>query len=121
VVVPLAGALTIAAIPFVDDLGLNHGGVIALGLALAVLTGVGFGGTVPTVIALAQRLLPHRTTLASGMMMGGAWGLAFVGPPIAEQIERRASLDTAFFVTAALLTVCAGFGAMLPGRVLREA
>lgn len=121
ILVPVCGAASIAAMPWIDNLGLGYQGLVGAGLILAVLAGIGFGGTVPTVIALAQRLLPHRTTLASGMMMGGAWGVGFIGPPIAEKIERAASLDAAFFVTAGLLLVCGLLGLALPGRVMREA
>lgn len=121
VLVPLLGAAAIAAMPVVDGLGLGYHAVVGLGLGLAALAGVGFGGTVPTVIALAQRLLPHRTSLASGMMMGGAWGIGFIGPPAAERIEAALSLDAAFFATAALLLVCSLLGMALPGRVLRDA
>ncbi|MCA9287724.1 MAG: MFS transporter [Phycisphaerales bacterium] len=120
VAVPLLGAACIGAMAGVDSLGLGHDAMLGVGLLLAVLAGMGFGGTVPTVIALAQRLLPHRTALASGMMMGGAWGLAFVGPMLAERIEAWAGLSVAFIATAGLLVVCAGLGAMLPGRVVRE-
>ncbi|MEZ6235305.1 MAG: MFS transporter [Phycisphaerales bacterium] len=120
VAVPLLGAACIAAMSGVDSLGLGHNAMLGVGLLLAVLAGMGFGGTVPTVIALAQRLLPHRTALASGMMMGGAWGLAFVGPMLAEWIEARAGLGVAFLATAGLLVVCAVLGALLPGRVVRE-
>jgi MFS family permease len=121
VLVPIMGAASIAAMPWVDDLGLGSRGMIAAGLVLAVLSGMGFGGTTPTVIALAQRLLPHRTALASGLMMGGAWGFGFLGPPIAERIEAWVSLDAAFFATAGMLLVTAVLAAVLPGRVLREA
>ena len=121
IAVPLLGAAAIGAMPLVDDLGLGHAGLIAVGLVLAVLAGVGFGGTVPTVISLAQRLLPHRTALASGLMMGGAWGIGFLGPPIAEAIEASRSLDAAFYATAALLLVCALLSMALPARVIREA
>ena len=121
VLVPLVGAVAIATVPLVDDIGLSHAGLIGVGLVLATLAGVGFGGTVPTVIALAQRLLPHRTALASGLMMGGAWGVGFLGPPLAEGLESRVSLEAAFFATAGLLVVCASLSLLLPGRLLREA
>lgn len=121
VLVPLVGAAAIGLMPWVDEVGLGGRSVVWAGLLLAVLAGVGFGGTVPTVIAAAQRLLPHRTALASGMMMGGAWGIGFVGPPLAEAIEASWSLDAAFLVIAGMLLVCSGLGLALPGRVLREA
>ncbi|MEZ6241414.1 MAG: MFS transporter [Phycisphaerales bacterium] len=64
VVAPLVGAGAIALIPLAG--GLPTGAVVPVVLTLAVLTGVGFGGVVPVSVSLAQRLLPHRTSLASG-------------------------------------------------------
>ena len=46
--------------------------------------GVGMFSMVPIVIALAQRMLPHRTHLASAIVLGGPWVPAMCGPRLAE-------------------------------------
>ena len=51
---------------------------------VAVAAGVGFAANVPVGMAVAQRLLPHRTGLASGLMLGGAWSLSLVGPQVSQ-------------------------------------
>lgn len=63
-----------------------------------MVAGVGYGGLVPVTISLAQRLLPHRTSLASGMMMGGAWCVASLGAPLAQRTLEAVGLERAFYV-----------------------
>lgn len=76
---------------------------------LLVLAGAGFAATVPTTLSLAQRLLPHRTGLASALMLGGAWALAVLGPRLAEWCLTglRFSISTTFVLTAVVLA-CSG-------------
>lgn len=102
VIIPALSAIAVAAFP------MAQGKVAAF--ALAVVAGVGFAGVMPITISMAQRLLPHRTGLASGLMMGGAWGLAFVGPPTAQWLLERIGLGGAFLCTAGLL---AGSGVLM--------
>jgi MFS family permease len=121
VIVPMAGAVAIVAFPFAgaiaDRLGVA-GAVSSLAFALAIATGVGYAGTVPVTIALAQRLLPHRTGLASGLMLGGAWGFAAAGPPLAQWLNETLGLTQAFVVTAVLLAVAGLLSLALPGKLL---
>lgn len=116
---PLFGAVVIALMPFVDRLPASV--VVAGAIVVSVLAGVGFGSVVPITLAAAQRLLPHRTSLASGMMLGGAWAFAFVGPQIAERVQRAVSLDAAFYTTAGMLALAAVLCAFLPGRLFADA
>ncbi len=111
VLVPLAGALALGAIPFAGPVGM---------WAAVALSGLGFAGVIPLTIALAQRLLPHRTGLASGLMMGGAWMIAAVGPWLAELLRRELGLPGAFGVVAGLLAGAGLVSLALPGRVLRQ-
>lgn len=123
-VVPALGALAILAFPFivgsggVDDLGPM---TVPASFAVMILAGIGFGGVVPVTISLAQRLLPHRTSLASGLMMGGAWSVAAVGPPIADGITRAAGLSAAFAVVAGMLLASGLLALALPGWLIRKA
>lgn len=96
VLMPLAFAPAIAGFPLVSP---------DAGYLLALLSGIGFASMVPVTLTVAQRLLPFRTSLASGLMLGGAWSLAMTGPVMAEWIIRHQGLAAAFFWTAGLLAV----------------
>ncbi|MBC6954172.1 MAG: MFS transporter [Leptolyngbya sp. PLA2] len=111
VAVPMLGAAAAALIP---------NSSIPAGFALTVVAGAGFGGLVPVTIALAQRLLPHRTSLASSLMMGGAWAFAGVGSLAAERLHHALGLGAAFFVTAGALAVAGVLSLLLPGPLLRS-
>ncbi len=78
---------------------------IQAGYLLAVAAGIGFASMIPVTIALAQRLLPKRTNLASSLMMGGAWALALVGPSCAEYGVTHFGLETTFLLTAGALAL----------------
>jgi len=86
VVFPVLGSAVLFMIPRAHMI--SEGIEIPFAIFATILTGVGFGAVIPVSISLAQRLLPHRTSLASGLMLGGAWMLAFVGPLIAELIHK---------------------------------
>ncbi|MEM9064550.1 MAG: MFS transporter [Planctomycetota bacterium] len=118
VATPVLGALAIAAVPWASDAPASVSYWIAL--ALSVTAGVGFGSMLPVTIGMAQRLLPHRTSLASGLMLGGAWGFAFIGPITAERIEEAAGLKLAHIAVAGFLLLAAGLATLLPGRLLLE-
>ena len=119
--VPALGAIFIALFPHADKLRETAPQlVIPVAFGLSVLGGIGFGGVVPVTIAMAQRLLPHRTSLASGMMMGGAWGFAAAGPFLGRAIEGALGLEWAFGVVAGLLLVPACLALALPNALLRK-
>lgn len=106
---PLLAAAAIALMPHASG---------SVGLLLSMLAGIGYGGMVPLTISLAQRLLPHRTSLASGLMMGGAWSIASFGAVGIQSIIERFGLTNAFYATAALSLVAAAVSAMLPSRLI---
>ena len=68
--VPLLGAVAIATLPHMGGFG---------ALAVCAVAGFGYAGVMPITISMAQRLLPHRTSLASALMMGGAWSVGALG------------------------------------------
>ena len=119
---PMLGAAAIILIPHADRVtygdALGGRGVQATVFALCVIAGVGFGGLVPVTMAIAQRMLPHRTSLASGLMLGGAWCFAAVGPAIAERLHHALGLERAFLITAAALAGAGLIAIALPSRVL---
>ena len=96
VFVPFIFAPAIACFPLVSR---------DVGYVLAVFAGIGFASMVPVTLAVAQRLLPMRTSLASGLMLGGAWSVAMIGPVMAEWIVRNHGLATGFHAAAILLAV----------------
>lgn len=114
IMTPCLGALAVIALPFTSTMW--------SAFFLSVLVGGGYAGTMPLSIAAAQRLLPHRTTLASGLMMGGAWSLAFVGPPVAQWIYAGTdgSLVTVGVVFAVMLVVSGLIIFLIPRRLLDQ-
>jgi FSR family fosmidomycin resistance protein-like MFS transporter len=122
-VVPIVGAVAVAAFPFAVLTGSGSGApmvAVAMAFVLILISGIGFGGVVPVSISLAQRLLPHRTSLASGIMMGGAWSLAALGPPMAEALTRTVGLRGAFLVTAGFLLASGLLSLALPRWLMRK-
>lgn len=113
ILVPMFIAPLIAMFPLVDRWG---------AYVLAVCAGVGFAAMIPVAIGLSQRLLPHRTSLASGLMMGGAWSVALLGPPFAEFMLTRSGygMPGAFIGVAALLALSGGVCCLLNQQVLRD-
>lgn len=121
IAVPFIGAAIVAVFPHLDLLVETPfaWAILPAAFALAVAGGVGFGGLIPVSIALAQRLLPHRTSLASGLMLGGAWSLAFIGPILAERIHSTFGFVPAFTAVAGLLTLAGVLAIAIPGDLLR--
>lgn len=106
---PLLGVVTIALFPRLESLGLSvrmgdGSGTTAVWF-MAAMMGVGYSAVMPLTITMAQRLLPHRTSMASALMMGGAWSLAAIGPPLAQKMLKTMSMESCFLVVAGLLLV----------------
>lgn len=116
VLTPCVGAAGVALMPWSES--------AAVAFLLCVVVGGGYAGTMPASIAAAQRLLPHRTTLASGLMMGGAWALACVGPPLAQWmydlrlLEGRANLGVVGAVFAGVLAASGLLVLLIPRRLI---
>lgn len=94
VIGPVVGGLIVIAFPYVPT-------TLAFGMAIGA--GMAYAGLIPTTISMAQRFLPHRTTLASALMLGGAWAVAALGPPLVQWMIDDFGLSTAFGMTGALL------------------
>lgn len=95
--------LVLCPIAFAPALLLFPQATLAWGYVLSLLVGVGFAAMIPVSIALGQRLLPHRTSLASSFMMGGAWAVAMLGPRLAEFGVQHVGIATTFYLTGATL------------------
>ncbi|MCP3905176.1 MAG: MFS transporter [Planctomycetes bacterium] len=111
VLVPLLLGPAIALFPLCGRWG---------GYGLALLAGVAYASVIPLAISVAQRLLPHRTSLASSLMMGGGWAMAALAPPVMEWIRREHGLPTAFHVVAVVLVASGIVGMALPAPLLRR-
>lgn len=121
VLVPILGAVVIALFARLEPGAFgSHGVFLLVAWLLGVGMGVGYAGLVPTTVSLGQRLLPHRTSLASGMMLGGAWLVGAVGPGLAQAIADWRGLVMAFDVAAAVLLL-AGLSVLAIPRRLLEA
>lgn len=122
ILVPVIGALGVTAFPFAGAAAAGAGqpGLLTVfGFILAAVAGWGYGGVIPITISLAQRLLPHRTSLASGLMMGGAWMVAAAGPFLARALDDRFGLPRAFLAVAIMLVVAGLLGIPLRGDLIR--
>ena len=95
--------LMLCPIIFTPAVALFPHAPLAWGYVLSVLGGIGFGAMIPVSIALGQRLLPHRTNLASGLMMGGSWAIAMLAPRLAELGVQHLGIPWAFYLTASVL------------------
>ena len=114
--------LVIVPIVFAPMIVLFGEATLVSGYLLAVLAGVGFASMIPVTLSLAQRLLPHRTSMASGLMLGGAWTIAAVGPRLAEYClgTQQLGLPRTFQITAALLALSGVVCLALDGALLRR-
>ncbi len=110
IVSPVLGAAAIAALPYT-------GGWAAL--MVCAVAGLGYGAVVPMTISMAQRLIPHRTSLASGLMMGGAWAVASVGSPASQWVAERVGIDRAFWAVAAITLLTGVLGLLVPAEAER--
>lgn len=103
------------AVPAIGLLPYSSPGV---GFVLMVLAGVGYGSLIAPTIALAQRLLPHRTGLASGLMMGGAWAVGAGMAPVADGLVDSIGLRWTCGVFAVLCVASSLLAAALPKGLL---
>lgn len=111
VMVPVLFAPAVALFPLAS---------LTSGYLLALLAGIGFAAMIPTSIALAQRLLPHRTGLASSLIMGGSWSIAMLGPWVEQQIINSVGLNYAFCATAILLVISGLLAIPLRGELIQD-
>jgi FSR family fosmidomycin resistance protein-like MFS transporter len=103
VLTPILFAPALASIAFLPP------GIV--GYAACFFAGVGFAAMTPVAISVGQRLMPYHTSLGSGIMLGGAWAIASVGPRLAEFLIQQFNLQTAIVATAVLLA-CSGVSAI---------
>ncbi len=111
IVTPILGAAMVALLPHTGGWG---------ALAVCALAGLGYGAVVPLTISMAQRLIPHRTSLASGLMMGGAWAVASVGAPLSQWLGKTYGMERTFLVVAMGLLLASVLGMFVPRAAERH-
>jgi FSR family fosmidomycin resistance protein-like MFS transporter len=82
-----------------------------IGYAACFCAGVGFASMTPVAISVGQRLMPRHTSLASGLMLGGAWAVASLGPRSAEFLIQCYGLKTGLISCGGVLAL-SGIAAM---------
>lgn len=85
--------------------------------AAAALAGLLLGSSVPVTIVMAQELLPRNVGMASGLMMGFAFGLAGLGVALNGVIADHYGLATSLALLAALPIAGATLAATFPASV----
>ncbi|MGQ9681456.1 MAG: MFS transporter [Anaerolineae bacterium] len=83
---------------------LHLGALLLGGPALILIPGaLGFAAALshPTVVALAQELMPERTSLAAALTMGGSWLLGSLGVLVAGFLADRIGMQRALLVNTA--------------------
>ncbi len=120
---PVLGAIPMFALPWVQAMLERNGPnplTIPVVFALILIAGVGFGGVFPITIALAQRLMPHRTSLVSGLMMGGAWAIGGIGPAMASRLTASYGWQGAWRGMALTLLAAGLASLVIPGWLVRR-
>ena len=102
----IVGCLLLTALAMVPQAFVSHWWQLA---ALRVLMGMTLAGLLPSIGKLVRQSVDERAT---GQMLGylqsAQFGGQVIGPVIGGQIGVALGLHSVFFVTAALLTACAG-------------
>ncbi|MCA9297573.1 MAG: MFS transporter, partial [Phycisphaerales bacterium] len=117
IVVPFLGAGAIMLVPLIG-LGSAWGPTMAVGCA--ILAGAGFGGVIPISISMAQRLVPHHATLATGIVLGGGWVVAASGPALAGIGVAHVGLGTTFVLSGIALSFSGIVSWWLPREILDD-
>ena len=86
-------------------------------LPAAALFGLMSDSSLSITLLAAQRLLPGRTGLASGVILGLGFVSGSVGVPISGALADTTSIPTALTASALLAAGAAGLAALLPGSL----
>lgn len=100
----LAGPLMIAAF-----LTPGLGGIVLLGLGGFMLL-----STIPVIVAMAQELVPGRTSTVSALMMGAAWGVGALAPPALDNLVPALGFRMVLVLASAMTLISAALAYFLP-------
>ncbi|MCL4517435.1 MAG: MFS transporter [Firmicutes bacterium] len=91
------------------------------GVVLLTLAGVLILATLPLSIVAAQELIPARAGMASGLMMGFAWGIGGVGATVTGALSDAMGVGAALHAMIWLLLPAAALVVFLPAHVSKPA
>ena len=103
--------VSLLMVPAVIGFNLANGPLL---FVVAPFAGLLIGATMPVTIVMAQELLPRNIGMASGIMMGFAFGVAGLGVAVNGVIADAYGLPTSMMLLAALPLVSAVVAAVLP-------
>lgn len=92
-----------------------------VGVILLALAGTLILASLPLAIVAAQELIPARAGMASGLMMGFAWGLGGLGATATGALADAFGVGMALYLIIWLLIPAAVLVAFLPAHVSRPA
>lgn len=95
------------------------GGSVATAAIGACIAAIAFASMIPATVTVAQRLWPHRTSLASSLTLG-AWAVSVLGPPAAELVLKELGWNSAFALAAAVLALSGLLALLLDTRLIRD-
>jgi FSR family fosmidomycin resistance protein-like MFS transporter len=106
----LAGPLLICAFVTTGPLS-----IVFLGLG-----GFALLSTLPVNVAMAQELVPTQTSTVSALMMGAAWGVGALCPPLLDNLVPRFGFKMVLVFAAGATMISAVFAFLLPRHEARK-
>jgi FSR family fosmidomycin resistance protein-like MFS transporter len=84
------------------------------GIALLGLGGFMLLSTIPVIVAMAQELVPGRTSTVSALMMGAAWGVGALAPPALDTLVPALGFRMVLVLASAMTLISAALAYFLP-------
>jgi MFS transporter, FSR family, fosmidomycin resistance protein len=85
-----------------------------LSIVLLGLGGFTLLSTVPVNVAMAQELVPGRTSVVSALMMGAAWGVGALAPPALDAFVPSLGFRTVMVLASSTTLITAALAYFLP-------
>ncbi len=89
----------------------------ALGVVMLTMAGALILASLPLAVVAAQEMFPARAGMASGLMMGFAWGIGGLGATATGALSDAFGVVTALHIMVWLLLPAAALVAFLPSHV----
>jgi FSR family fosmidomycin resistance protein-like MFS transporter len=91
-----------------------------LSIVLLGLGGFALLSTLPVNVAMAQELVPTQTSTVSALMMGAAWGVGALFPPLLDNLVPIYGFKTVLVFAAAATMISAVLAYQLPRQELHK-
>lgn len=85
-----------------------------LSVALLAIGGFVLLSTLPVNVSMAQELAPGQTSTVSALMMGAAWGLGALAPPLLDNLVPAYGFNTVLIFASGATMLSAVFAYLLP-------